>query len=201
MKLLIDGYNLMYAANITGAPGQGTSLFRSRLALLRQLANRLTRGERAATTIVFDARQAPPGLPKQGRFESIEVLFADRRQQADDLMIELIDSSSHARDLTVVSSDHRIQRAARRKGATAVDSDQWWKRLRPASRSDSSDTAEPLPALDEHDLRTWLESCDGTMEELERALEDNRRAPPSQLPLENPFPPGYAEDLLEDEED
>ncbi len=201
MKLLIDGYNLMYAANITGAPGQGTSLFRSRLALLRQLADRLTPRERAATTIVFDARQAPPGLPKHGRFESIEVLFADRRQQADDLLIQLIESSSHARHLTVVSSDHRIQRAARRKGATAVDSDQWWKTRRPASRSDPSDAGKPLPPLDANDLHTWLESFDGTIEELEQALRRERPRSPAETPLENPFPPGYAEDLLEDEDD
>ena len=222
MKILIDGYNLLYAANITGSPGRGTSLYRSRLALLRQLAERLTPAERAVTTIVFDAQNAPPGLPRQLAFDSIRVLFAHRRREADDLVIELVETCDHARELTVVSSDHRIQRAAKRKGAQAIDSDRWWRERRPRTSHREHAHEKPQRVLPDHEAQEWLEWYDGTIEELERELgyrpggdpeppdapEVNSRSAasdPSEArskeegPVENPFPPGYAEDVFDEE--
>ena len=67
------------------------------------------------TTIVFDAKQAPPGLPHQLDHGGITVIFARGYDDADELIEELIASNSTPRRLTVVSSDHRIQRAARRR--------------------------------------------------------------------------------------
>ncbi len=203
MKLLIDGYNLLYAANITGRPGPGTSLFRSRLALLRQLSQRLDESERQTTTIVFDAQNAPPGLPRQTRFDSIEVLFAERRREADDLVIDLINASSHARSLTVVSSDHRIQRAAQRKGARTVDSRTWWDDRQRSRRDESQPTAKPFATLDASDLAVWLDEFAGTIDQLEQAYDRETEASPDAADLrptriENPFPPGYADDLLDE---
>ncbi len=222
MKILIDGYNLLYAANITGSPGRGTSLSRARLALLRQLAERLTPAERAATTVVFDAQNAPPGLPRQLAFDSIRILFAHRRREADDLVIELVETCGHARELTVVSSDHRIQRAAKRKGARAVDSDRWWRDHGRQVHRPEDPGEEPRQVPIGHEAQEWLEWFDGTLEELERELgyrpgpyvdaslppdahsgpTDSDR-PETQSkeegPIENPFPPGYAEDVFDEE--
>ena len=41
----------------------------------------------------------------------------------------LIAADSAPRRLTVVSSDHRLQRAAHRRKATAIDSDKWFAQL------------------------------------------------------------------------
>ena len=61
--------------------------------------------------------------------------------------------------LTVVSSDHRIQIAAKRKRATVIDSDVWYNQLarQPIDRNDddddedvpTSDKLEPLRDTDE----------------------------------------------------
>src|SRR5580693_6455746 len=63
--LIIDGYNLMHACGLARksyGPGQ---LRQCRVQLVRYLARHLTSPERERTTIVFDAREAPPGLPRQ----------------------------------------------------------------------------------------------------------------------------------------
>jgi predicted RNA-binding protein with PIN domain len=55
MRLLIDGYNLLYATGLLG-PGIGPGgLERSRMALVNFLAASLEPAELAQTTVVFDA--------------------------------------------------------------------------------------------------------------------------------------------------
>jgi uncharacterized protein len=134
MALLIDGYNLLHVTGIFGAAGAGTELHRSRLALLDFLAASILERERAQTTIVFDAAGAPPGLPTSATHEGITVYFARRHANADEMIERLLDECQAPRSLTVVSSDHRIQRAARHHGAAYVDSDKWFAELQAARR-------------------------------------------------------------------
>ncbi|MEA1952674.1 MAG: NYN domain-containing protein, partial [Planctomycetota bacterium] len=137
MPLLIDGYNLIITVGIMGRGvgqdrlgrdrlGQG-NLERARLALLNFLAESLEPGEVGRTTIVFDAKNAPTGLPRVVLHRGLTVRFAARYPDADSLIEELIDEESAPRNLTVVSSDHRIQRAARRRRAIPIDSDIWYQ--------------------------------------------------------------------------
>ena len=129
MALLIDGYNLL---NVTGIVGRGIgpgSLERSRNALLSFLAASIEPQELRQTTVVFDAKQPPAGLPRRVDHHGIEVLYASQYGDADTLIEELIQAHSAPRQLTVVSSDHRLQRAARRRKAKSVDSDKWYSEL------------------------------------------------------------------------
>jgi hypothetical protein len=156
MLLLIDGYNLLQASDIFPAGGP-PSLARSREALLAFLARVLEEPVRRQTTIVFDASQAPPGLPRELTYAEMSVRFAPRKLSADDLLEELIDAAPDPRNLTVVSSDHRVQRAARRRGARFLDSEAWYAEVvaqeRHASGSQPSghdkpagDRSNPFPA-------------------------------------------------------
>ena len=61
--------------------------------------------------------------------KGLSVRFAPRDSDADTLIEELIAADSAPRRLTVVSSDHRLQRAAHRRKAIAVDSDVWLAQL------------------------------------------------------------------------
>jgi predicted RNA-binding protein with PIN domain len=138
--ILIDGYNLLHASGVFGSGGR-TPLESSREALLDWLGDILSEGERQRTTIVFDARQAPPGLSRSAEKHGLTVRFAPRGSEADDLLEQLIGQHPHPRALTVVSSDHRLQRAARRRRAAAIDSDRWVKdiRRRPVERESEPD--------------------------------------------------------------
>jgi predicted RNA-binding protein with PIN domain len=217
MHLLIDGYNLLHATGIVGRGVGPGSLERSRLALLNFLAASVDPSELPHTTVVFDAREAPPGLPRVVEHRGISVRFAPRDESADDLIGELIRAESAPRRLVVVSSDHAIQRAARRRRAKAVDSDVWYAELIRARRERlaSADGAPARPAVPllEEDANYWLREfggesalseflareSGGMQHKEDRRSHDEKPLPSEAESLDNPFPPGYGEDLLKDD--
>ena len=182
MSIIIDGYNLLYMAGILGQGRGPRSLELSRLALLNFLAESLAPGEIAKTTVVFDAKEAPWGAKNTIDHRGITVRFASRWPDADCLIEELIVQNSSPRRLTVVSSDHRLQCAARRRKAHAVDSDIWYKELvqkRLARRNTQSAAPErpDVPLLAE-DVAYWVRQFGG-QSELEQWIEQEISAPES----------------------
>lgn len=153
MKLLIDGYNLLQAAGQFGtAAGIGT-LESARIALLDFLVAALSPADARRTVIVFDAASSPPGRPSTIEHEGITVRFSRRKDTADDLIEEIIETVADPRHLTVVSSDHRVQRAARRRRATPVDSEVWYREARSRiSPSPQSPGSTPLSESSRTDL-------------------------------------------------
>lgn len=129
MKVLIDGYNLIWGAHLVGRGAEEGTLRGSRFELLDLLVLTLPRAELPEITVVFDAAEAPPGLPWQVRYQGIRVRFAAEYDDADALLEEYIQEHTAPRRLTVVSSDHRVQRAAKRRRASAVDSEAWIRQL------------------------------------------------------------------------
>jgi len=215
MATLIDGYNLLHATGILGRNvGPGT-LERARNALLRFLATSLTDSERAETTVVFDANNGPPGLPREQYHQGIHVLYAKGYADADGLMEQLIRADSSPRRLVVVSSDHQVQRAARRRRATAVDSDRWHadvcrqRRGRDAADGEASEADDrPIPPSTEAELAYWVEAfselavADASVPAAVKAKHSRGsggKVEDTDVELTNPFPPGYADDLLTDE--
>lgn len=159
MAILIDGYNLLFASGIFGAERGERGGESSRRALLEFLAEVLPAAELPRTTIVFDAAEAPPGLPREFTHERIRVLFAPRKTEADELLERLIEQERDPRKLTVVSSDHRVQRAARRRRAAYIDSDVWYaEKVRERRQRDAPAREETKPerALDDQEVASWL---------------------------------------------
>jgi uncharacterized protein len=195
MSLLIDGYNLLHASGILGRGVGPGGLERSRSALLNFLAESLDARQLAGTTVVFDSRGAPPGLPRKIEFRGMTVRFADPGSDADQTIEELIAANSAPRRLTVVSSDHRLHRAARRRRAKAIDSDLWYGEIirqridRVRTKSPAQKPAEPPT---ESEVRFWLKQF---------GVEEPPAPPsgPANPVADNPFPPGYGEDVEEDE--
>jgi len=204
MPLLIDGYNLLHASGIFGEGKELTELHRSREALLRFLAASIDSAERTRTTIVFDAAGAPPGLPKTLTHEQITVHFARDYDDADAMLEDLIAAHDTPRTLVVVSSDHRVQRAARRRRATAVDSDRWYNDLcllrRNAALPRIAPPQKPNTALSPGEVEYWTNqfAAKPAEEAGHKPRRPNKRTPADEE-LDNPFPPGYGDDLLDEE--
>lgn len=126
MALLIDGYNLLHGTDLFGRGKSAGTLEASREALLRFVIASLEPDELAQTTIVFDSKDAPPGLPRTLSRKGLTIRFATGYADADELLEELILADNAPKKLTVVSSDHQVQRAARRRRSQYIDSQQWY---------------------------------------------------------------------------
>ncbi len=160
MSLLIDGYNLLHATGILGGGRGRGSLQRSREALLNVLAESLPAEELGRTAIVFDAHDPPWGLSKQLDHRGITVYFASRHEDADSMIEDLITTNSAPRKLIVVSSDHRLHRAAKRRRATAIDSDRWFRDLirdrRERSTTSTAEIIKPEGPFSPGEVDFWL---------------------------------------------
>jgi len=220
MAILIDGYNLLYGSGILARGIGPRTLERARTALLNFLAESLEPDEIAHTIVVFDAESAPPGLPRHAVHRGVAVRFAEVGHIADDLIEELILADSTPRRLTVVSSDHRLQKAARRRKARAVDSDVWHReivrRRNEGSGRPESESIKPGGTVSEDEIAYWLATfglddragapeaagAHETPDAHDAPLDDDvdfDDADLGNLDLDNPFPPGYGEDITDDD--
>lgn len=124
VRLLIDGYNVLHASGAFPTAGPAT-FEHSRRAFLAWLAARIESRSRPRTIVVFDGMHAAPGLSRRLSHDELTVLFSRRKQSADEVLEDLIGAAAYPGQLLVVSSDHRVQRAARQRGAEFVDSEVW----------------------------------------------------------------------------
>jgi predicted RNA-binding protein with PIN domain len=88
------------------------------------------------------------------------VYFARRHADADEMIENLLDGWQAPKSLTVVSSDHRVQRAARHRGASYVDSDRWFADLqaaRHALAAESDGPSKPDSTMSPEETAYWLD--------------------------------------------
>jgi len=144
MTLIIDGYNLLHASGVFGSTRGPKGFEQSRVALLDMLVDLLA-AKAADTIVVFDAARAPDGLPARLTHGGIRVWFAREYPDADSLIEELVEADTAPGHLVVVSSDRRLQVAARRRRARAVDCDEWLAEAREVRRSRGRPAADAKP--------------------------------------------------------
>ncbi|MFV0446456.1 MAG: NYN domain-containing protein [Planctomycetaceae bacterium] len=121
--LLIDGYNLMHAAGFARDQYGPRGLQTQRERFVRWLWKRIPPRLRVKTIVVFDAGQSDGRFVQQESFEDLRLLYSPQGSEADDLIEELIELHSSPKQLQVISSDHRLHKAARKRRATALDSE------------------------------------------------------------------------------
>ena len=194
--LLIDGYNLMYAAGFVRPRYGPGDLERCRLRLLNLVAGHLDEAQRLRTTIIFDAKDPPPDAARWRIYKEMHVEFAPPGKEADDVIEELIDRHSSPKRLLVVSSDHRLHKAARRRKAKVRDSDKFLDACESAARraQPAEEPVEERPAakLSPEEVALWsAEFGDVDVGKLRAELKrrsDEQVAPPTQAEKPQPGP-------------
>lgn len=144
-ELLIDGYNLMHAAGIAKKVARPGELERWRHRLVKRVSQNLKPAERAATMIVFDAKEAPDAGSREELVEGIRVSYPAPGHEADELIEQLIAEHRQPQRLRVISSDHRVQKAARRRHAKFLDSDKFLDELDERQRPHAAEKPETEP--------------------------------------------------------
>jgi predicted RNA-binding protein with PIN domain len=147
MPYIVDGNNVMGQT-----PGWHRDKAKSRLELLKRLAA-FARLRSARLTVVFDG--APDReFPEASAFKGVKILYAKRGSNADDRIVELVESSRDPRGITVVTSDRQLAFRVRPRGASVVRSGEFRKRM------DAALATPELPPQgvepETQDLEGWL---------------------------------------------
>ena len=121
MAIIIDGYNVLHASRWLASDWKGVDR-----AQFCRLLGSLARHSGEKITVVFDALPSDPSMAPE-KVSNIEVIFSGHGRTADDVIIQMIKSSSGPRDLTVVRSDRDIKAAAKRRGCKVTTAGEFIK--------------------------------------------------------------------------
>ncbi len=165
-RTIIDGYNLMHAAGLVRGKLIGKQLEGARLRLLKRLAHQMSKEDRAATTVVFDAKTVLVVSSREELIEGIRVLFPEPGHEADELIEEMIAQDPQPRKLRIVSSDRRLHRAARERMAASINSDRFLdeldeRRAAPAEGATST-TSRPTVPIPKESSRSGADATQPT---------------------------------------
>ena len=153
MHVIVDGYNLLYAASDVRAEQADVE----RELLCRYLQAYAKRsGQRV--TVVFDGT-AGPNARTGDVFAGLEVVFAGPGRDADSVIVAMIEDSTSPRELMVVSSDRRITLAARRRRATVMRSHDFARLMSAVLRRRVRRRGEPREkqhGLSSEQIEYWL---------------------------------------------
>ena len=153
--LVIDGYNLMHAMGLARKNYGSGDLERCRNQMERALQRVLSEPVLAHTTIVYDAFSSASDINRYQESSGIAVVFAPRGTDADSEIERILKHHSAPTRVLVVSSDHRLHKAASRRRAKCVDSEEFWDSLEESSSQDSHSAAsqvslsQPPPSVSE----------------------------------------------------
>jgi len=212
--LLIDGYNLLHAAGFARHTYGDGMLEQCRLRLIRYLLNHLTQAERKRATLVFDAGEAPTDLPRQWVIQGLQVVFAKPGGDADSEIERLIVRHSAPRLLRIISSDHRLQKAARKRRCRFADSEDFVEELEKRgpishpSENDNGSTKVSNPKYSGHlfpeDVRYWMQVFANRIEidEMDETTSTGESAPSddAEQQQQQQVPSDSHRDEIEDEE-
>ncbi|MCA9035491.1 MAG: NYN domain-containing protein [Planctomycetaceae bacterium] len=190
--LLIDGYNLMHAAGFARYRYGPGDLQRCRQRFLTELTSRLQQEALPDSLVIFDAFESPDDTDRTMVVNGLTVNFAEPGGDADSEIEEIIRTHSAPRQVLVVSSDHRLHKAARRRRCRCVDSAVFWRQIDPDNSQNAPmrrkpPDSRPMPVtseVNEHDSMEWPEvfdfdEADLSIEGLLRSPRETQQRPPS----------------------
>ena len=152
MSILIDGHNLIgQIADLALSDPDDEARLVQRLKVYRNVANR-------PITVVFDPGPSytPPHNLSGG---GVEVVFANRKSSADELIMARIWRYPDPGHLLVVSSDREIMEVARSRGAEVVTA-QDFARMMAKFHGPKRQRSKRLPqeaGLSQREVQEWLD--------------------------------------------
>lgn len=165
-NLFIDGYNLLHAAGLARAQYGPGDLERARDRFLLLLSQLLDDVQRPRTVVVFDAKESIGFLGSTCTRFDMTVVYPDRGVEADAVLETMIRDHSAARSLRVVSSDRRIQVAAKRRKARPIDSEKFLAtQTKKSNRIVEPEKPEPS-AANPADIEFWEAELDDLLGDL-----------------------------------
>lgn len=146
-RLLIDGYNLLFALGWTPVrkprPSDSeVTLRQCRERLSAELAGSLPRSMVGKSVIVYDSANPRDGLPVHQVFRGTHLYFSIAYNSADEALQEILQYHPSPKQLVLISSDHAVQRKATARGARCIESEDWEDAIELFCDSESSSRLE-----------------------------------------------------------
>ena len=133
--IIIDAYNCLHAGSSIPGPWHGFSL--------RELCRLITRLDKKIVLVMDGSPK--PDEPTAAEFPDVTLVYSGRGVSADSVIINMVKSSTGARDITVVSNDRAVKAGAHRGGAKIMSCETYLNNMlrRRAARRMRWKTAEP----------------------------------------------------------
>ena len=132
LYLVIDGYNLMHAAGLGRSEYGPGELERNRQRLLSRVSGVIDEQVAADALVVFDAHLAVPRASNEDQplpRSPLAVRFSRDGRDADAEIELILETHSSPRQILIVSSDHRLHKAAARRKAECIDSEDFLRQF------------------------------------------------------------------------
>ena len=156
-RIIVDGYNVIHADPQLKQAAR-SSLEGARDALIGRIKAYMI-GRKLQITVVFDGAGGLTDMETviPGK---LQIIYGTTRQNADQLIIDTLQSSDNPRQFIVVTSDRAdIGRAAGQMGAEVIDSPGFLDRIEPKRQSSSQTDDEDV------DVDYWLDRFSKRQEE------------------------------------
>ncbi len=169
MPLIIDTYNVLHT---TGA--LPPDLAGIETADLIELIGR-SRYRKEQACLVCDGTPPPGGAA--ATTERTHLIYAGAARSADDVIERMIDRSSGPKRLTIVSSDRRVVKAARRRRCRTLSSDAFLRQIARDHRRTprrAQEGSRPYRSLSSSDVERWINAFGLTEADLAVPAGSNR---------------------------
>lgn len=128
-RIVIDGYNLIFQCGLEGKRRDSLAIEKARQRAIQTISKWLG-DDRKHAAIVFDASRLPIKEDHSvSQIDGLTIIYAVDYDDADSMIEEIVRTHSSPKQLIVVSSDHRLHKAALRRNAQPIDSDVWYDNL------------------------------------------------------------------------
>lgn len=122
MHYYIDGYNLIFRSF-----GDSKDLKVRRQHFIEKINDRVE-GINLTITIVFDS-QYQGGEGTRAHFYNLEIVFTEKNETADELILKIVKSKENPQDVVVVTSDKQLALSVRRHAAKVETGEHFLKWL------------------------------------------------------------------------
>ena len=152
---IIDGDNLLWALRQSLEEREIATELELCIALSRYFASTGELGQ-----VIFDGA-GPSDRSEFDKIANPEIIFAGFSRDADSVIEERLKVSTAPRQLTVVSSDRRLRKAAAVRKASALKSEEFWQLVRKElgrKKPRKTEPEEKREGLSESETDKWMEA-------------------------------------------
>jgi len=114
MHYYIDGYNWLFRT-----PKAPLSFEEKRRQFIKDIYD-LVGESSCLVTIVFDSSDPTRTLSSKGNYKSLEIVYTQKKQTADQYIEEAVEYASKPHNLTVITLDRELREKCILKGASAL---------------------------------------------------------------------------------